>query len=153
MKLKLYLAGAIRTDRGDEDYKWRRAFAAQLGDRAICMVPSDAGVADGNKLRRFTGSAYMTYRTDLQLIQQSDIVVANLLPLNDGYPSIGTMFELGFARAHEKHILAVAGANFAAHPFVAFGCDGVFSDVSQLHEYLEQYLEVVAGHSRLLEVK
>jgi len=142
---KVYLAGAIRTDLGDEDFKWRRRFMKAYEGQLLCLVPSDCGVTEANKLRRFTGSAYMTYRTDLNLVEQADLVVANLLPMNSGYPSTGTIFELGYARAHSKLILVVADVRVRQHPFIAFGADGVFGDFGELEGYLDQYLEVTAG--------
>lgn len=142
--LKFYLAGAIR---GSQDYQWRKIVADKYQDRLTTFSPSDIGIADAEKLRKFGGSAYMTYRTDLNLIDQADGLIVNLLAMDEGYPSIGTLFEVGYARAKGKLILIHASARIQAHPFIAFGGDGVFLLWNDLFQYLDQYLEVQDGGS------
>lgn len=141
--LKTYLAGPIR---GPQDYAWRKCFTDHYSGKLTCLSPSDIGV-DPAKLRKFGGSSYMTYRTDLALVDRAEIVVANLLPLDDGYLGTGTVFELGYARARNKHVIAVAGPKLKSHPFIAFGLDGVFDTWEALCKYLDEYLVVLSGYS------
>src|SRR5208337_2997607 len=94
--------------------------------------PTDVSEVVVSALRKFKPAAYMTYRTDLDLIDHSHIVVANLLPMASGYQSIGTIFELGYARAKGKLIFAVADSKRKEHPFIAFGADGVYPSFEEL---------------------
>jgi len=140
--MTVYLAGAIR---GPEDYVWRKQFVEEYKDELLFRIPSDLATLDVSKLRKFGPAAYMTYRTDLDLIDRSDIVVANLLPMADGYPSIGTLFEIGYSRAKGKLIFIVADAKRKEHPFLAFGADGLYPNFEELGEFLHQYLGVLRG--------
>ena len=141
-KMTAYLAGAIR---GPEDYIWRKQFVEEYQDELLFRIPSDLVTSDMSKLRKFGSAAYMTYRTDLDLIDRSDIIIANLLPMAEGYPSEGTMFEIGYSRAKGKLIFAVADAKRKEHPFIAFGIDGVYSSFEELSGFLHQYLGVLEG--------
>jgi nucleoside 2-deoxyribosyltransferase len=141
-KMTVYLAGAIR---GPEDYVWRKQFVEEYKDELLFRIPSDLATLDVSKLRKFGPAAYMTYRTDLDLIDRSDIVVANLLPMASGYPSMGTMFEIGYSRAKGKLIFIVADDIRKAHPFIAFGGDGVYPSFEELGVFFHQYLGVLRG--------
>jgi nucleoside 2-deoxyribosyltransferase len=141
-KMSCYLAGAIR---GPEDYIWRKQFVEEYKDELLFRIPSDLVTRDISKLRKFGSAAYMTYRTDLDLIDRSDIVVANLLPMASGYPSMGTMFEIGYSRAKGKLIFIIADAKRKEHPFVAFGGDGVYSGFEELGVFFHKYLGVLRG--------
>lgn len=145
----VYLAGPIRTE---ADYRWRKEFVAEYEGELQFRIPSDilskdvkkANQKDGN-LRKFGPAAYMTYRTDLDLIERSDMIVANLLPMAEGYPAIGTLFEIGYARAKGKLIFIVADEVRKAHPFLAFGADGLYPSLEELGVFLHQYLGILRG--------
>jgi len=145
---KVYVAGPIR---GPEDYVWRKEFVTRYSKRLDCLIPSDIITRDFEKLRQFRPAAYMTYRTDLDLIDRCDMVVMNLLPHEEGYPARGTLFELGYARAKNKLIVAVAGTDTAKHPFIAFGADGVYASFPAMYEFLDKYLDVLNGKCQFFE--
>jgi nucleoside 2-deoxyribosyltransferase len=147
-QITAYLAGAIR---GPEDYIWRKKFVEEYQDEMLFRIPSDIVTVDIAKLRKFGSAAYMTYRTDLDLIDRSDIVVANLLPMAEGYPSTGTMFEIGYSRAKGKLIFAVADVKTKEHPFIAFGIDGVYSSFEELGKFLHQYLGILKGECPMFD--
>ena len=148
-KPAVYLAGPIRNE---DDYIWRKQFVEEYAGKLQFRIPSDilthditsANTANG-KLRSFAPAAYMTYRTDLDLIDRSDIVVANLLPMADGYPAIGTLVEIGYSRAKGKLIFIVADEIRKQHPFLAFGADGLYPSFEALGKYLHQYLDILNG--------
>lgn len=140
--MKAYLAGAIRNE---DDYRWREDFAKKYEKRLTCIVPSDIGVDDFTKLRRFTPSALMTYKTDLALIDLSDLVVMNLNSLGEGYPSIGTLVELGYAVGRDVPVLVVCNNKKKRHPFISFATVGAFDTFEELDGYLGKYLDVVEG--------
>jgi hypothetical protein len=141
-KSTVYLCGPIR---GREDYKWRLQFIRRYEGAFRCLVPSDIGVEDFMKLRQFKPSAYMTYRTDLHLIDLSDIIVANLLPLDEGYPGRGSLIEIGYGIALKKLMLVVGSEELRKHPFLHFGPDGMFGSLEELYGYIDQYVQVLSG--------
>jgi nucleoside 2-deoxyribosyltransferase len=138
----VYLCGPIR---GEHDYVWRKQFVNEYGSQMQFRIPSDIVTMDTTKLHKFGPASYMTYRTDLDLIDRSDIVVANLLPMADGYPAIGSLFEIGYARAKGKLIFIVADEKRKEHPFLAFGADGLYPSFEGLAKFLHQYLDVLRG--------
>ena len=148
IKPKVYLAGPIR---GSIDYAWRKDFTHRYSGRMDFLIPSDIITRDFNKLRQFRPAAYMTYRTDLDLIDRCDMVVMNLLAHEEGYPARGTLFELGYARAKNKLIIVVAGPKTGEHPFIAFGGDGVYKDFDAMQAFLDKYLEVLNGKCPFFE--
>lgn len=141
--MKFYLAGAIR---GKEDYRWRHIVTEKYFGRAKMLSPSDIGV-NPDKLRNFGGSAYMTFKTDLHLIDSADGVIVNLTSMDEGYPSIGTLIEVGYALRAGKHILIHCSEKLRQHPFIAFGGAGVFTLWNGLFRYLDELLEVHEGTS------
>jgi nucleoside 2-deoxyribosyltransferase len=138
----IYLAGPIR---GNEDYMWRKEFVEHFGVRINPLIPSDIITQDFNKLRQFRPAAYMTYKTDLALIDKSNIVFMNLLAHEEGYPARGTLVELGYAIAKQKLVIIVAGEQTSQHPFIAFGGDGVYKDIPSACTFLDDYLKVLDG--------
>jgi nucleoside 2-deoxyribosyltransferase len=142
IKPKVYLAGPIR---GAEDYVWRKDFVTKHAGQMDFLIPSDVITRDMEKLRQFRPAAYMTYRTDLDLIDRCDMVVMNLLAHEEGYPARGTLFELGYARAKNKLIIAVVGEKTGEHPFIAFGADGVYKSFEHMEKFLDNYLQVLNG--------
>jgi nucleoside 2-deoxyribosyltransferase len=138
-----YLAGPIR---GIEDYAWRKSFSEEYKDELVCLIPFDISLLATGKQPGFRPGGYMAYRTDLDLVDRSDILVANLLPMADGYPATGTLFEIGYARAKGKLIFIVADAKRKEHPFLAFGADGLYPSFEELGEkFLHQYLGILRG--------
>lgn len=156
-KLKCYLAGAIRTI---DDYKWRYEVTETFGANLICFTPPDIlsekpndhtllTGADWFKQQAFRPKNFMTQRTDLFLIDQSDLIIANLSALAEGYPCIGTLVEMGYARGKNKFILAVAPPDIKRHPFIAFTADGAFNSMPELMEYLGHIINTTSGQSEI----
>jgi nucleoside 2-deoxyribosyltransferase len=143
-----YLAGPIR---GVEDYIWRKNFTQEYADDLLFRIPSDVITMDLTKLRSFGPAAYMTYRTDLDLIDRSEIIVANLLPMADNYPAIGTLFELGYARAKNKLVFLICDKKRKEHPFLAFGTDGLYHDFEEFGKFFHDYLNILKGNCPVFE--
>lgn len=141
-KPKVYLAGPIR---GTEDYVWRKKFVEEYEDELSFLIPFDNAVVQTNLQPGFKPGGYMAYRMDLDLIDRSDMLVANLLPMADGYPAIGTLFEIGYARAKGKLIFIVADSIRKQHPFLAFGADALYPNFEELSKFLHQYLATLNG--------
>ena len=148
-KPTIYLCGPIR---GAHDYVWRKQFVEEYKDELTFRIPSDVVTMDVEKLRKFGPAAYMTYRTDLDLIDRSDMLVANLLPMAEGYPAIGSLFEIGYARAKGKLIFIVADNTRKCHPFLAFGADGLYPSFDELNVFFHKYLKVLEGGCPVFQI-
>jgi nucleoside 2-deoxyribosyltransferase len=141
-KPAIYLAGPIR---GIQDYEWRKQFVEEYKKELTFRVPFDSALIQTKSQPGFKPGGYMAYRMDLDLVDRSDMVVANLLPMADGYPAIGTLFEIGYARAKGKLIFIVADEQRKQHPFLAFGADGLYPSFEELGKFLHQYLGTLNG--------
>jgi len=104
MKPRIYLAGpdvffpdAVRIFRDMQGH------CARLGMQG--MPPSDGGLASG-----FRGSgealAQRIYEGNIALIRQADGVLANLMSFRGHEPDSGTVFEVGYAIALGKPVVA-----------------------------------------------
>lgn len=149
--MKAYLAGAIRSE---EDYKWRAELSALHGERLTALIPPDILTDEKNDLKtgeewfktqRFRPGSYMTYKTDLKLIDEADLFIGNFLALAEGYPCIGSLVEMGYARGLGKHILIVAPPEYKRHPFISYTAAGAFDTIEELNSYLTHYLDTMEG--------
>ena len=77
------------------------------------------------------------FERDKWMVQQADIVFANLLPAN-GVVSIGTMFELAWASHTGKHtVVVLEEGNIHEHAFVFEAADILFTSLHDALSYLE----------------
>ncbi|MDK9704324.1 MAG: nucleoside 2-deoxyribosyltransferase [Sulfuritalea sp.] len=120
--MKLYLAGPD-VFRPDVD-----AWAAQV--RALCR---DEGHEALIPLDGAQGSAADIYRSNLRLLAEADVVLANLNPFRGAEPDSGTCVEIGYALALRKPVIGYADTLIplrdrlrAAGP----GADGCYRDAA-----------------------
>ncbi len=129
---KIYLAGAIRDD-APADIEWRQYVRRSLGAFKTSNGPIITGYdildpLDGKTYNhehgwlmhgsvKATGDIFV--HRDLAMIHHADVILANLSALQDGYPCIGTLMELGIAM--ERRILTVVVGAYGVihHPFIA----------------------------------
>lgn len=157
MKPTIYLAGAIR-DTHPDDIVWRELFFASLYDQATFLNPL-GGKTHNRATREWKMSGIpSTMRAivahDLWMVDRADIVVANLTSLSEGYPSIGTLMELGRATKTGAliYIICEPGFNghqnpgmFRLHPFLEGLSAATFATVMECVEFLEGHLGVLSG--------
>ena len=147
---KIYLAGAIRNGIA-ADVVWRDQAAARLKLNYDVLSPS-AGKSYENGKWTILGGGWTSkqiVKQDFAMIDQCDIFLANLEALNDGYPCIGTLVELGRAVAFNKLVYCIVPANatgsFDVHPFIAENAAFTFGDCEQALCYLERYIYCLNG--------
>ena len=131
-RLTAYLAGAIR-DGHPEDIEWREEFITALETEVDILNPL------GNKAFNPTTGEWTVsnirttsqhiVRQDFWCVDHADILIANLLPQAKGYPSIGTMMELGRASGNNCLVYAAIDPEHQSTPN-----PGVF----KMHPFLEQ---------------
>lgn len=153
-----YLAGAIR-DGMQEDIEWRHRIIAALGGTATILSPL-AGKTYNAKTKTWrvhgttVPSAKYIVKHDLWMVRQADVVVVNLTSMMKGYPSIGTLVELGAAAALGKLIYIVVDKNFTGHqnqamytlhPFIEQIAAQTFESVDVLVPYLIAQVGVLSG--------
>lgn len=156
-KPTIYLAGAIRDDH-PEDIAWRETFINALWSDAVFLNPL------GGKWRNREGVWLMSGRVasaprivaqDMYCVRKADIIIANFSSMADGYPSIGTVAEVGAASALNKMIYGVLKPgtshgvenqkNFKLHPFITELCADVFDSELQALTFLKNHLSVLNG--------
>ena len=121
-RLRVYLAGPDVFFRGrNQIFQELKAHCDRLG--MIGLEPSDGGLADG-----FTGSgdelAQRIYEGNIQRIREADGVIANLMSFRGHEPDSGTVFEVGFAAALGKPVVAygVAEGSYADRVCAVIPC-------------------------------
>lgn len=108
-----------------------KAHCARLG--MVGVEPSDGGLASD-----FAGSdderARRIYNGNIALIREAEGVVANLMDFRGHEPDSGTVFEIGFAAALGKPVVAynVPAGSYAERIVAALPC--VKDDAGQLRE-------------------
>ena len=153
----VYLAGAIR-DGKSEDIEWREDFVNELEGKATFLNP-----LGGKLYHSGTGqwtvcgqpsTARAIVKQDFWCVDRADIIVANLTPMASGYPSIGTIFELGRATARGCVVYVILdpgftghenGKMYGLHPFIAENSAMTFASVKEAIEFFDQYLDVLSG--------
>jgi hypothetical protein len=156
-RVRVYLAGAIR-DGVDADINWREGIVSALGDKALFLNPlggktyhPDSPTGDWIGRWRMAnnvvpvGSVIVPH--DFWCVRQADVVLANFESMAEGYPSIGTLVEWGYACALGKLRYAIApeGSAAATHPFIVENATVVFPNVPVAIAFLRRHLDVLSG--------
>lgn len=121
----MYLAGAITGLTYGEAVGWRTAVSdalVNLGYDVYSPMREKLNLSD-----RFDQVAIPhtdpffrdPYERDTLDIRRSDFVIANMWRVDPRNGSVGTFFELGYARALGKYIIVVNPDGDSLHPFVA----------------------------------
>lgn len=155
MKIEVYLAGRMSGKTVKESMQWRRDFVEHFGESTSVLVHNPCYLLDesmdnnmllsgnppGND-HYFGGVA--SYQRDLWMVDKCDVVVANLT--GDDWMSLGTIFELGYAKKAGKLIIAICkpGDYAANHLFVQNAC----TIVSSLSEAITHIENISEGPSR-----
>jgi nucleoside 2-deoxyribosyltransferase len=120
---RVYLAGPDVFFRDSEAIFQRLvAFCYTLGLQGV--PPSDGGIAADLRLGD-EERAQRIYDGNVRLIREADGVIANLVPFRGHEPDSGTVFEVGFATALGKPVVAygVAPGSYADRVCVSVDCD------------------------------
>ncbi len=101
---KIYLAGpdVFRRDAKEhgEDLKKKCSFAGFEG-----LFPTDGDIDDALD---GVAKAEIIYAANIRLIQDADLVIANISPFRGPGMDVGTAFEIGFAIALRKPVIGYA---------------------------------------------
>jgi hypothetical protein len=115
----LYLAGAIR-DNCVEDFQWRVEVEADLSPFYTILDPLYGKANLGNEwtMHGHPSTADVLVPRDLAMIHLAEVLLVNLLALDEDYPCIGTLMELGVALELRKLTVVVGPKRLVNHPFV-----------------------------------
>ena len=162
MKPTVYLAGSIR-DTIPEDTAWRERAIDRLGSVAQILSPL-AGKTFDTRTGLWWLYGYVEpdakyiVHADFWCVDRADILLVDFRSLQDGYPSIGTLMELG--RSTNRSCLRVGvvselytGHDNAQHftelhPFLSQNCAKVFNTMDQAIEFVYCYCQAVTTHPR-----
>ena len=95
LKPKIYLAGPDVFMEGSNIGERKKAVCRKLGFEAL--YPLDNEISGQN-------AALEIYQANCLMIQQADIVLANISPFRSPHCDVGTSFEIGFAMALRKPV-------------------------------------------------
>ena len=157
MKLTVYLAGAIR-DGKPEDIAWREAMIDDLRRVAVILNPlagkhRDEASGLWTLSGRPSGSKVIVHQ-DFWAVDRADIIVFNLLPMAEGYLSIGTMAEWGRSTTRSVLRYVIAKPNFTGrqnaamfklHPFIAEYATDIFATADECRDFLRMHIGRLSG--------
>lgn len=161
--LCMYLAGAIR-DNHPEDIEWREYISSKLypfiGHDMLRILSPLGGKSFDEKTGKWTISgvpshAYHIVSQDFWSVDRADIIVFNMLPMAEGYQSIGTLTEWGRSTATQKLRYVILPQGFKGHknldmyqgphPFIERNATEIFQTVNECVEFLVRHMPVLAG--------
>ncbi|MES2187807.1 MAG: nucleoside 2-deoxyribosyltransferase [Pseudomonadota bacterium] len=155
---RIYLAGPdVFFRHSRQIFDTLKAHCARLGLEGV--EPSDGGLSEG-----FAGSdealAQSIYEGNVRLIREADGVLANLVCFRGHEPDAGTVFEVGFAIALGKPVVAygVADGTYADRVSAAIPCGkdaaGLLRETESgaMVEGLGQRLNLMLTRSAAIEV-
>lgn len=136
--MKVYLAGAIR-DGNAYDISWRELAAEAFSEAGAVVLNPLVGQHEVGPGKWMFNGIPATPRTmvprDLYLLRQADLVFANLLPLDSGYRSFGTIMELGVALERGQLVVLAGDPLHTGHPFLAAAAYAAFPKLSEAIEW------------------
>lgn len=153
--IAIYLAGAIR-DGHPEDIAWRERVINELRGLAVFLNPlAGKKFSEGRwSMSGIASTAGLITKHDFWCIDHAHVVLANLTALSLGYPSIGSLIELGRATAHGTLIYTVIDPDyrghenhsmFDLHPFLDQIAAAHFATVGEAIAFLRRHLESLSG--------
>jgi len=156
--VRIYLAGAIR-DEHPEDILWRETFIDNLPRNAVEIFNPLASKKHDLVTGEWTICGLSTtgpliVRSDFWMVDNSDMIVFNLLPLGEGYASLGTLIEFGRATSRVRPIFTILPEfykghenvkAFGLHPFLKENSSHVFNSTEACLDFLKQYVLALSG--------
>ncbi len=155
-KPTIYLAGAIR-DSHPEDIAWRERAIVMFQNYANILNPLGGKSKDADGRWTMSGipsNAKTIVKQDFWCVDRADILVANLMPLQDGYPSIGTLTEYGratgtgaliFVAVHDKYTGHDNTSMYKLHPFIEENATVVFTEIDLMLRFVAVHLRMLSG--------
>lgn len=144
-KLTIYLAGKMSDLTKDEYMKWRGLLTSELSDTANInganiQIINPATYFDFDNMDRHLEKEAMQF--DLNMVRQSDIVIANVDGISD---SIGTAIEVYEANRLNIPVIAYTYSgvvNDTIHPWIQECLSTVQMTVYELIDYVRDYYMV-----------
>lgn len=160
--ITIYLAGAIRDAHLFEDVKWRdyliKNIERKYGLSVIILNPLANKTFNIEtkewKMGGVPSRAKNIVAQDLWSVRHADVIIANLSAMATGYPSIGTIMEMGAAAAYGgKLIYTILNSNpgndnpgvFKLHPFLEQVSTEIFPSVEDCWGFLASHLGMLTG--------
>jgi hypothetical protein len=122
-----------------------------LEGRAIFLNPMGAKTYD-TKTKKWDmagvdPSSRVIVKHDFWCVDQADIFIANMLSLSEGYPSIGSFYELGRASGTKAITYLILDPDYKArlHPFFVETAAAIFDNPLSCMSFLYRQLDVLSG--------
>jgi len=144
----IYLAGAIR-DGVPADIEWRELVIRELAGQAVFLNPLGGKTYNTSTrswdLAGLDPVASVIVPHDFWMVDRADILLVNLESMASGYPSIGTICEIGRATARDCLIYVIMSDISRVHPFIQHNAAAFFPDTAEAIRFLSQHLGVMSG--------
>ncbi len=156
----VYLAGAMRNNRIEEDVEWREQIITECEGLAVFLNPL-AGKSFNVKTEEwdFCGlvpDANLIVQHDFWCVERADIILFNFKALSQGYANIGTLTEFGHGTNSSPRKLLWSIINqdytghdhatlFKLHPFLEKNSAIVFHSFEEALEKVPKLLSVMSG--------
>lgn len=150
--ITIYLAGKMSGISLEEAQGWRNEVMSRfrMSNGLVFFFDPTEGLGQyikqndkltvlGPNLPQHLYSAMECFQRDLYMVDEADIVIANLK--GDHWQSLGTIFEIGYAYSRGKRVIVIADPeDYAAkHPFITSHAT-IVNNTLKVIELLEMYL-------------
>lgn len=149
--ITIYLCGPMTGHTSDSADDWRNKAIEDLNHGFIVLSPTRVEVGKMAKEAVFTPDGFgeksnipsmrpsAIYSRDMFDLEHCDIVLANMSDLSFGF-SIGSTYEMGYAKALKKLVLLVAPPDnpFRVHAISSQAADTVFDTLEDALDYIKQ---------------
>jgi hypothetical protein len=138
----IYLGGAIRDTAKDKD--WRGEFTRVLSEKSTILDPMQGKEWKNGKAYKFGWPCndHTIYDEDEWMMAKCNIIILNLLAMDEGYPCIGSLIELGMNCKREGVLIFVISrsAEVINHPFVQRQATKIFDNTDDCLDYMVDLL-------------
>ena len=134
--LEIYLAGGMTGLSLSEQCEWRdyiKKILEDINPHCFCINPIDYYSEFDIVPKYDSDREVMEY--DLYRLENSDLVIVNF----NSPKSLGTMAELGFAKARKIKVLGLNESAVSLHPWQRDICEKIFYDIDELISYVIGY--------------
>lgn len=156
----VYLAGPIRynpqTDKIDSyDIEWRNYAYERLKSFFNLYNPVEFNADVRNDIRAYGFNDSFVqkklYDNDIEMIEESDVLIANLLPYDhDNYPSLGTLYEIGYANKFIPVIIICSEDSLIRENPMYYACHKVDNIDEAINKAIDLFYGDIARQSKIV---
>lgn len=128
---QVYLTGGMTGLSFEESNAWRNEVKNWIGESCKLINPNTYY----NFEHEFHDTEKEVRNFDLSMVRKSDLIIVNF----NSPQSIGTAQELAVAYEYRIPVIGLNSENKELHPWLIECCDKMFSEMSDLLDYVQYY--------------